>query len=303
MKQSESRLRQSGMATALPHSPLAWGMWRLQAEDPKLTETKINAALDSGITLFDTADIYGVGPGGGFGAAETQLGRVLASTPALRRAMTIATKGGIVLGVPYDSSARYLVSACEASLRRLGIEQIDLYQIHRPDSLAHPAEVASAFEQLRRSGKIRAAGVSNYTAAQTGALQAHLPFSLASIQPEFSALAITPLTDGTLDLAAECEMAVLAWSPLAGGRLMDSVPGDARAAAVVAALDSFAAAHGISRMVAALGWLMAHPTRPVPIIGSQNPDRIREATAASKLKMERKEWYAVLTAARGSPLP
>ncbi|HEX9140512.1 MAG TPA: aldo/keto reductase [Steroidobacteraceae bacterium] len=278
-------------------------MWRLQPEDPKLTETKINAALEAGITLFDTADIYGVGPDGGFGAAETQLGRVLADTPALRRAMTIATKGGIVLGVPYDSSARYLVSACEASLRRLGIEQIDLYQIHRPDNLAHPAEVASAFEQLRRSGKIRAAGVSNYTAAQTRALQAHLPFALASIQPEFSPLVTEPLTDGTLDLAEEFELAVLAWSPLAGGRLMDPAPGEARAAAVVAALDSIATAHGVSRMVAALGWLVAHPIRPVPIIGSQNPDRIREAMAVLDLRLERKEWYAVLTAARGSPLP
>jgi predicted oxidoreductase len=278
-------------------------MWRLQPEDPKLTETKINAALESGITLFDTADIYGVGTEGGFGAAETQLGRVLAGKPALRRAMTIATKGGIVLGVPYDSSARYLVSACEASLRRLDIEQIDLYQVHRPDSLAHPAEVASAFEHLRRSGKIRAAGVSNYTAAQTRALQAHLPFALASIQLEFSAMATAPLTDGTLDLAAECGLAVLAWSPLAGGRLLDSAPGDARAAAVAATLDRLAAAYGVSRMVVALGWLLAHPTRPVPIIGSQNPDRIREAMTALKVKMERKDWYAVLTAARGSPLP
>ncbi len=155
--------------------------------------------------------------------------------------MVLASKGGIIPGVPYDSSADYLVAACEASLRRLGTDHLDLFQVHRPDVLAHPAEVASALETLVASGKARSVGVSNYTPSQTAALVAHLHIPLASLQPEFSPLVIEPLTDGTLDLAMQHGISVLAWSPLAGGRL--GAPGDdERAQRVCAELDAQATA-------------------------------------------------------------
>ena len=220
--------------------------------------------------------------------------------------MVIATKGGITPPVPYDSSAKYLIAACEASLTRLGIDCIDLYQVHRPDLLAHPAEVAAAFDGLRAAGKIRAAGVSNYTAAQLDALCAHLPFGLATIQPEFSPLAIEPLGDGVLDAALRHRLAVLAWSPLGQGRL-----GAARAApaaeprtiAVAAALDAVARRAGVSRSAVAYAWIMAHPTRAIPLIGSQNPARIREAAGAYAVRLTRPEWYQILEAARGARMP
>jgi predicted oxidoreductase len=262
----------------------------------------VETARDIGINLFDTADIYGPDNGEPFGAAEALLGRVLARAPTLRSDMVLATKGGIEMGVPYNSSADYLTRACEASLRRLGVERIDLYQIHRPDSLAHPAEVAGALERLRAAGKIADAGVSNHTPAQVAALAAHLPFKLASIQPEFSALTIAPLYDGVLDHAMETNMGVMAWSPLAGGRLAgDSTEG--RAPAVRAALDVLARTHGASRETIAYAWIMAHPAAPIPIIGSQTPERIREAADAVRIRLSRTEWYHVLTAARGTPLP
>src|SRR5260221_3073771 len=295
-------LGRSGVEVA----PLGWGMWRFAGADVATARLRIEAALDIGCTLFDTADIYGYGTPDGFGGAERLLGLVLRSAPELRRRMVLATKGGINPPLPYDSSAAYLVQACENSLQRLGIERIDLYQIHRPDLLTHPAEVAAALEQLRRAGKIRAAGVSNYSAAQLDALCQHLPFPLPSIQPEFSPLAIEPLSNGVLDAAMRHGIAVLAWSPLAQGRLGVAKPAeaaDARTAAVVAALDRVAVRALAPRSAVAYAWVMAHPSRPVPLIGSQNPPRIREAAAAYAVQLGREEWYQVLEAARGEPLP
>ncbi len=295
------RTRQLGRA-GIEVSALAWGMWRFKGGDVRQAASLVHAALESGITLFDTADIYGPDNGEPFGAAEALLGRVLAAEPGLRRRFVLATKGGISMGVPYNSSAAYLVGACEASLRRLGTDAVDLYQIHRPDILAHPEEVASALDRLRQAGKIVAAGVSNYTPAQTEALLRFMPFPLAAIQPELSALAIGPIEDGTLDLAMRERFGVLAWSPLGGGRLAADTA-DPRAQAVAAGLDGVAQRCGVSRTVAAYAWVMAHPAAPVPIIGSQTADRIRNAAQSLDVQMTRAEWYGIYAAARGAPLP
>jgi predicted oxidoreductase len=295
-------LGKSGLAVA----PLGWGMWRFGGGDRASARRRVEAALEIGCTLFDTADIYGYGGERGFGGAESLLGEVLREAPQLRERMVLATKAGITPPVPYNSSARYLLEACEASLRRLGVERIDLYQIHRPDLLAHPAEVAQALERLRSAGKIHSAGVSNHTAAQVDALCAHLPFDLAAVQNEFSPLVIEPLSDGTLDQAMRRGMAVLAWSPLAQGRLAASAgeaPAEAHVAAVINALDAVAARSGTPRSAVAYAWIMAHPARPIPLIGSQNPARIREAHAAYAVKLTREEWYRILVAARGARMP
>lgn len=282
-------------------SSVAWGMWRFAGGDAAAGEQRIRAALDAGVTLFDTADIYGPDNGEPFGAAEELLGAVLRRAPDLKARMVLATKGGIVVGTPYDSSAAYLASAIDASLKRLGVERVDLWQIHRPDLLTHPAEVARALEAALSAGKIGAIGVSNYLPSQVEALATHLTPPIVSIQPEFSPLAIGPLSDGVLDQALACNMTVLAWSPLGGGRLGD--PQDARARAVAAALDRKAEAHGVSRAAAAYSWIMAHPAQPIPIVGAQTLSRIAEIPDAYKPRWTRADWYDVLTASRGEPLP
>jgi predicted oxidoreductase len=255
------------------------------------------------MTLLDTADVYGLDNGEPFGAAEALLGRVLRAAPQLRARMTLASKGGIMPGVPYDSSDAYLTAAVEASLRRMNVERIDLYQIHRPDVTTHPADLAATLDRLRRAGKIGEAGVSNFTAAQTAALMAHLPFPLAATQIEFSPLAIGPIADGGLDQAMASGLAVLAWSPLAQGRLGDGADPSPRAAAVRAALDAVAATHGVSRTLAAYAWVRGHAAAPIPIVGTQRPERIAEAAAALLVTLTRAEWYQVLIAARGEQLP
>ena len=289
-------------ATDISVSRLAWGMWRFRGDDLAHARALVDAALDAGINLFDTADIYGYNGRDGFGDAEVLLGRLFAADPSLRRAMVLASKGGIIPGVPYDSSADYLTAACEGSLRRLGTDHLDLFQVHRPDVLTHPADVARALEGLVASGKVRSVGVSNYTPSQTAALVAHLSIPLATLQPEFSPLAIEPLTDGTLDLAMQHGIGVLAWSPLAGGRL--GTPGaDERAQHVCAALDVQALRCGVARSAAAYAWLMAHPAGVIPIVGSQQVHRIREAADAYRVAWTRADWYRVLVAARGAALP
>ena len=287
--------------SGLQISPIAWGMWRFGhagvAEGQKLVE----AAMAVGVTLYDTADIYGFNGTDGFGDAESLLGQVLHAAPQLRAQMVLATKGGITPPVPYDSSRDYLMEALDHSLRRMRVERVELYQIHRPDILAHPQEVARTLEDMVTSGKVVAIGVSNYSVAQTRALSALLTIPLASHQPEFSPLHLEPLESGLLDLAMEQDIAVLAWSPLGGGRIGD--PQDERSKRVTAVLDVVAEEAGVTRAAAAYGWIMAHPARAIPIIGTQNVARIAEIAQVYKVRWTRARWYDVLVAARGEPLP
>lgn len=284
-------------------SPIAWGMWRL-AEDGRTAADAaklVHAALEAGITFLDTADIYGFDGKGGFGDAEVLLGEVLSTQPRLRDQMVLATKGGILPPLPYDQSADYLKKAIDDSLRRLSVDSVDLWQIHRPDILAHPQEVARVLDDAVASGKIRALGVSNFTIHQTAALNHFLGRKLVTTQPEISPLRIDCFENGELDQAMMLGLTPLAWSPLGGGRL--AAPETARDKAVAAALDVVAEAQGVSRTVAAYSWLMAHPAGIVPIIGSQNAARIAEGAQALTVRWTRTEWYAVLVAARGVPLP
>jgi predicted oxidoreductase len=229
----------------------------------------------------------------------------------------IATKCGIrSAGDPrpespqrYDFRGEYIVQCCEGSLRRLGLERIDLYQLHRPDFLADPHEIAGAFAQLLDAGKVRFFGVSNFRPSLVSALQAACPMPLIVNQVEISLAKRDCFTDGTLDQCLEKEITPLAWSPLGGGTLADGakrvLPSQEgfQTAGVVKMLDEIAAARGVSRMVVALAWLLKHPAKIIPIIGSTNPKRVREAVGAAELDLTYEEWYRLLTAALGEPLP
>jgi predicted oxidoreductase len=227
------------------------------------------------------------------------------------------TKGGIRPGGDpqpdspgrYDFSASYLIDACEQSLRRLGLETIDLYLLHRPDYLADPEEVARAFSQLKTAGKVRFFGVSNFRPTLLTALQAACPMPLVAHQVEISLAKLDAFTDGTLDQCLIDRITPMAWSPLAAGligsganRLLPS-QSTYRTELFLPALDAIAGARGVSRTVVALAWLLKHPARIQPIIGTINPDRIREATKAADLELTREEWYRLLIAARGEPVP
>lgn len=289
--------------------PIAYGLWRFAGTDVRTARQKIDAALEAGIELFDHADVYGCDGGGQFGDAETLFGKALAEDPSLREQMIIASKGGIVLGVPYDSSAAWIRTAVEDSLRRLQIDVIDLYQIHRPDFLGHPAEVAAVLTALRDEGKICEVGVSNYSPSQFRALQAHLPFPIATHQPEFSCWNHGALRDGVLDQCMETGVTPLAWSPLGGGIIgmtrenAAQQPKGEQLVALIDHLDAIAAEQGVNRAAVALAWVLAHPAGVIPIIGTQRAERILASTEALNVQLTRSTWNELLVAAQGEPLP
>jgi predicted oxidoreductase len=287
--------------------PLAYGLWRFAGTPHEGAVRKIETALAAGMTLIDTADIYTDNWPDGFGASEELLGDVLKAQPELRDQMVLATKGGIVPGLPYNSSAEYLTRACEGSLTRLKVDVIDLYQIHRPDLTAPFAETAEALNKLVASGKVRAVGVSNFTPSQVRALKAHLDVPIVSTQPEISCLRTDSLFDGTLDQCQEDGMLALAWSPLAGGALMtgtaESSKNTEQLARVIKVLDKLAEENQTNRASVAFAFLLTHPAGIVPIIGTQTLMRITSSTEALKIKLSRRDWYDILEANIGENMP
>lgn len=306
-------------SSPLSVSRLAYGCWRLAgtwnpaevtAESEARGRAAVLAAVAAGFTFFDLADIYC------HGVCERIFGDVLRESPGLRERLVIVSKCGIrppgdPAGAPYryDFSASYIEASCEGSLRRLGIGTLDVYLLHRPDFLMDPAEVAGAFDRLRRTGKVREFGVSNFAPSQVAALQSALPFPLVTNQVEFSLAQLAPLTDGTLDQCLERRLTPMAWSPLAGGRLGDGshrvLPAQEHydTAAVNFELDAIAGERGATRTQVALAWLLRHPAGVMPVVGSTDPARIRASASAAALELTREEWYRLLVAARGEPLP
>jgi aryl-alcohol dehydrogenase-like predicted oxidoreductase len=288
--------------------PLALGLWRFTGTDVGQNAALVEAGFDLGMNLVDIADVYGLDWGGtGFGACEENLGAVLRARPELRDRMVLATKGGIVPPVPYDSGVAAMRSACEASLARLGTERIDLYQVHRPDMFTHPAELAETLDGLVADGLVRAVGVSNHTPAQTRALAAHLDAPLVSTQPEYSAACLDALRDGTLDLCSEMGMVPLAWSPLAGGRLLAQSPSAGDDGGVrpelLATLDRLADREDVDRAAVCVAFVLAHPTAPVAIVGTQQPERLDALQSALGVQLDRNDVYDIVEASEGQPLP
>jgi len=291
--------------SGLSAGPLGFGCWRFVSFQVDHPQQVIETALDYGMNLIDTADVYGLDWGGThFGEAEELLGTVLAGAPGLRDRMVLATKGGITPPTPYNSSPTHLSRAIDDSLRRLQVDTIDLYHIHRPDLYTHPAEVAAALTEARESGKIREVGVSNHTVAQTEALAAHLPFPLATTQPEFSADHLDPMFDGTFDMAMRRDITALAWSPIGGGRLALGVPGpDGPTPELLAQIDSLAEREDTTRVAVALAFVLTHPVAPIAIVSSQTPERIIDATKALSVRLDRSDCYAIIEASTGVPMP
>lgn len=290
------------------------GTWNPADITPERRESAhkaIISAYEAGYTLFDHADIYCRG------ACETLHGEVMKEIPSMRHEIIIATKCGIRFGGDpnpesphrYDFSAEHILWSCDQSLKRLGIDTIDIYQLHRPDLLMNPAEIAEAFTKLRHAGKVKHFGVSNFLPSFVSALQAHCDFPLVVNQVEIHLGRLDNFYDGTLDQCIEKNITPLSWSPLAGGLLGAGreFPADHPRAELftklVALMDEIGETHGVSRTVIALAWLLKHPSKIIPIVGSAKPENIVDATKADGVELSREEWYKLLVAARGAGLP
>ena len=294
-------------ASSLTCSRLAYGCWRLAGSEggPRIESADairaVHAAFDAEFTLFDNADIYGRGE------CERIFGVAMREVPRMRQRIILATKCGICPPWDgrthcYDSSHQHIVASVEGSLRRLGADFVDLLMLHRPDYLGDPGEIASAFAHLRSDGKVREFGVSNFRPSQLAALQKSCTMPLVANQVEVSLSALGCLDDGTLDSCIEKGVTPMAWSPLAKGRLLASAD-DERGRWLHAHIQALAGEKGVAPAAIALAWLLRHPARMIPIIGSTNPDHIRDAARADAITLTREEWYSLLTAARGHPLP
>jgi predicted oxidoreductase len=299
---------------------LAYGCWRIIASGKAVEVTPereaearkaILAAFDLGFTLFDHADIYSDGLG------EWVFGRVLREHKSLRGKILIASKCGIRKagepgpGAPYryDFSAAHILQSCEGSLKRLQTSHLDLYQLHRPDLLVEPEEVAQAFTKLKEQGKVREFGLSNASPAFFSLLQKFLPFRLIVNQIEISLLRLDYFRNGAMEQCMTERITPLAWSPLAAGRLCFTAPidlneaGHARRIQLRETIDLIARERNVSRAALSLAWLLRHPSGIVPIIGSTDPRNIKDAVTSLDLKLTREEWYSLLESALGERLP
>jgi predicted oxidoreductase len=265
-----------------------------------------DAALDAGYTHFDHADIYCRG------MCEAVFGEWLAANPGVRERLVITTKCGIrwpedpAPGDPhrYDFSKDYILWSCDESLKRMGIDTIDIYLLHRPDVLMNPPEIAAAFGQLQQAGKVRHFGVSNFTATQFEDLQSALDQPLVCNQLQIHPGRLEPIEDGTLNAMRRLGVVPTAWSPIGGGKFGDGPLNDKpEVRRVQEALDAEAKALGVSRTAVTLAWLMKHPSGVQPIVGSRDPQRIRDAATACSIELSRETWYRIYLACRGEKLP
>lgn len=281
-------------------SRLVYGMWRLGDDadtSPAHVQAKIEACLAQGITTFDQADIYG-----GY-TAEAILGAALRAAPALRDQMEIVTKCDIVAPVGrhaaarvkyYDTSAAHITASVEASLRDMAIDVIDLLLIHRPDPLMDHHETGAALDALVASGKVRAVGVSNFRPWDVRLLQSAMHTRLATNQIELSLAAHDGFTNGDVAFHQEQGTPIMAWSPLAGGRLLAEADASLRIR-----LAEIGTAHGTDWSAVAVAWLLRHPARILPVLGTNSLTRIAGISDALKVPMDRVTWFELYSLALG----
>ena len=278
-------------------SRMIYGMWRLGDVDdtsPKAVQAKIEACLEQGITTMDQADIYG-----GY-LAEEIMGAGL--TQAIKDQIEVVTKCDILVpagrysdvpGKYYDTSRAHILASVDHSLRLMGIDKIDILLIHRPDPLMDHHETGAALDEVVASGKVRAVGVSNFKLHDWTLLQSAMKSQLVTNQIEISLGAHDAFTNGDLAYLQERSVAPMAWSPLGGGALMtENTP-------LTAVMDEVANANSVDRAAVAVAWLLAHPAKIMPVMGTNNINRIRGFSDAFNVDMPRTTWFKLYEAALG----
>lgn len=280
-------------------SRIVYGMWRLGDDadrSPAHVGRKIATCLEQGITTVDQADIYG-----GY-TAERILGECLKGSRGLRDQIEIVTKCDIVAPAGryadarvkhYDTSAEHIRRSIDTSLSEMGIDHIDVLLLHRPDPLMDPAETGRALDDAVKSGKVRAVGVSNFRPWDWTLLQSAMETPFATNQIEMSLTAHEAFTNGDLAFLQERGVPPMAWSPLGGGSLLSGQN------ATRTALAKVAEAQGVDEAAVAIAWLLRHPARIMPVLGTNTLARIARIRDALKVEMSRETWFELYTAALG----
>ena len=298
-----------------------WDASSLTSDNRAKATRAVMTAFENGITFFDHADIYCRGK------SETVFGEILRQQIGMRDKIILQSKCGIrmkddpLTGNPfrYDFSHEHIVRSVEGSLRRLQTDHLDILLLHRPDPLVEPEEVAKAFQELQKSGKVRYFGVSNHTAQQIALLQSVIDQRIVINQVELNLLHSSLITEGvvantndvhytasagTLDYCRLQKIMIQAWSPLAKG-VLSHPPHDADECIrhTNALVTKLASDKNTTNEAILLAWLLRHPAQIQPIIGTTNPERIVSSSPAPDIHLTREEWYALFTAARGKQIP
>ncbi len=287
-------------------SRIAFGVWRF-ADSPingnrQQISRLIDLCLDHGVTSFDHADIYGSYQ------CEELFG--LATRPDQRQRMQVITKCGIKLPSAhrplhrvhsYDTSAQHITLSVEQSLKNLRLETLDLLLLHRPDPLMDADEIAEAFTKLKRKGRVKAFGVSNFTPSQFDYLQSRLEDPLLTNQIELHPLHCNPIWDGTLNHAMTLRYHPMIWSPLAGGRIWTEQTAVAQNLCTL--LETMAEAKNTQAETLLLAWLLKHPARLIPVLGTTNEVRLEKLLHAEAVQLDREQWLEILQAGMGQNLP
>ena len=293
-------MQKIALSANLELSRIAYGLWRSTDDVDQSSQhlqAKIEACLQQGITSFDQADIYG-----GY-SAEALLGKTLKQAPQLRDQMQIITKCNIVAptGIHsdksikhYNSSAPYITAAVDRSLREMAIDSIDLLLLHRPDPFMDADATGAALDALIAAGKVKAIGVSNFRPWDCELLQSRTQNPLLTNQIEISLTANSALTNGDLAHMQQQRITPMAWSPLGGGQLFNQPQSP-----LTAKLQQIARHQTVEPSAVAIAWLLKHPAKIIPIMGSNNIQRIQRFCQALQVELDRQTWFELLEAATG----
>ena len=297
--------------TILPSSEIILGCMRIATMPVKEVSRLLNTALDAGINFFDHADIYGAGK------SESVFADALELTPTQRGKIFIQTKCGIRKGY-YDFSKEHILASVDASLQRLRTEYVDILLLHRPDTLMEPEEVAEAFNTLESAGKVRHFGVSNHNPGQIELLQKYVKQPLIINQLQFSItnsgmidrginvnMEIPASVDhdgGILEYCRLKDIRIQPWSPFLFG-FFDGVYIDhPKFPELNAVLDRLAKEKNVTKETLVIAWILRHPAKMQPVVGTTNPKRLADICKASDITLTRPEWYEIYRAA-GKKLP
>lgn len=298
-----------------------WDSNPITKEEISHAEKLINKSIENGVNTIDHADIYC------FGKAEKVFGEVLKADPGMRENIILQSKCGIRMqGDPnenspgrYDFSCEYIIESVENILKRLNTDYLDILLLHRPDPLMEPEEVAAAFDKLITSGKVKHFGVSNFTSMQIALLQKYVEQKIIINQVEINLLHNSLINDGvvaninsdkfsnvsgTLDYCRLNDIQIQAWSPLAKGVFTNVPEGSSQnifdTANYVKQLGN---EKNVSTEAIVLAWLLKHPAKIQPVLGTSNLDRLNACLQADKVELSREEWYQLFIYARGESLP
>ncbi|GAB5526844.1 MAG: aldo/keto reductase [Roseivirga sp.] len=287
-------------------SQIVHGMWRLTEWNMSNAQivSFVEECLEMGIDTFDHADIYG-----GY-TCETLFGNALAANPSLNAKLKIVTKCGIKLLSPnrpshqlhhYDTSFDHIIWSAENSLAQLKRDNVDVLLIHRPDPFMNPAEVARAFTKLKEEGKVKEFGVSNFLPSQFNMLQSYLDFPLVTNQVEISVACLDQFENGVMDQCLEKRLSPMAWSPLAGGSVFTAETH--RFLTIKNVLHKIAKQLDASIDQVMYAWLLTHPAKIIPLVGTGKIDRVRKAVDSLDIKLSTQQWFEIWIASQGKNVP